>query len=137
MRKQQGVVWWVYALVALFVFGAGTAIVLAYNSAIAKAEKLTAENTTLSQSLKDQLDDNMWLRVENTRVNGLLAAREAGRQAAKQERDRLDAKLADIFKNDPAARDWRDQPIPDSLRLKPSGELDKDRAPAATGKPAR
>lgn len=148
LSTQRGLVWWGYLLIIAFVTGAGYAIVHRYNSAIEEAEqqkaasaKLKVEKEELQSTLKDQLADNMWLRVENTRVNGLLAAREAGRQAAAKERGDIRNAIDDVYRKNKDAREWGDQPVLgsvlDGLRIK-RAETIGDKKPEGTAvKPSR
>jgi hypothetical protein len=151
LTKQRGFVfapWMLYAILFVFVAAAGSAVVWKYNSAIEEAQvekaakkKLEGEKAELELTLKDQLADNMWLRVENTRVNGLLTAREAGRQAAAKERGDIRNAIDDVYRKNKDAREWGDLPVPrtvlDGLRIK-SAETLSDKKPEGTAvKPGR
>lgn len=132
----------IYALIFAFVSAMGYAVVSRYNHAIERAQKLELDNATLMETNKEQLADNVWLRLEKARVDALLARREGVRQGEQQEREKLNAKLSELFGSNPEVRAWGDQRVPaallDSVRLKPSDRLeDKNAAGAAAVKPAR
>jgi len=139
---QRGSLLLIYVVIAIFVAAAGGAIVWKYNSAVENAVKLEGERDEALRANQEQLADNMWLRVENTRVNGLLTAREAGRQAAARERGEIRNALENVYRLNREARLWGDQPVPgsviDSMRLKPAEALvDKNPKGASAVKPGR
>lgn len=134
--KQRGF-GWIQIVIILVALGAGFAAVKSYNHAIEKAQKLEADNAELAQAHKDQLADNMWLRVENTRVQGLLATREQLRQERNQVKEQINAKLDDVFRKDGEARAWGAVRVPpavlDGMRRPGSGALNQDPARGAAG----
>lgn len=105
----------IYALLALFVVSAGAGIVYTYSSAIARAQKAEADAVTLRAANGELLADNHNLRASNERSNKLLAARQVERNTADNIERAVNAKLAEIYRSNPQARDWRDADVPDAV----------------------
>jgi len=134
--KQRGSIL-LYGLLALAVVTICGGMVYTYQHAIVRAERAEADNTTLRTVNQEVLADNAGLREQKARTDVLLAARQTQRNTADNIERAVNAKLAEIFRNDPKAREWRDNPVPDSvlrgLRSESPGPVSKDGKGSAAG----
>lgn len=140
LNRQLGNMLIVYGLLALFALGAGTMIVRKYNSSIEDAVKAKAELSELQSAHRETLEDNTHLRLENTRISGLLSAREAKRQGAEEERRVISGQVEEAIRKSPEVKDWSERAVPaalvDILRQQPPGKPKNGKA-ASPGEPAR
>lgn len=138
-KSQRGSVL-IYGLLALFVISAGAGIVFTYNSAITRAEKAEADNTTLRQANSEFAAENLNLRTMKAHQDRILAERQGRRNAEAEIERKIDATLSKAMQQ-PDVRRWADTPVPgavvDGLRVEPDRATGKDGALPAAGKPAR
>ena len=139
MNRQRGSIL-LYALLALAVVTICGGMVYTYQHAIARAERAEADNTTLRHANGELLADNMGLRATAERNNKLLAERQTQRNTADNIERAVNAKLSEIYRSSPQARDWRDAPVPADvlrgLRAEPAGGVAKDGKGIPAAKPA-
>ena len=114
MKHQRGFVWWAYLILFAVVAGAGSVVVVTYNSAIKQAEVLKAQNANLSQANQEQIAANTAMIARNKAISKALAAREHQRNVALKKARELDAKLNDLLKQ-PEVKKWADESIPLSV----------------------
>ena len=138
MRNQRGSIL-LYGLLALAVVTICGGMVYTYQSAIVRAERAEADNTTLRTVNQEVLADNTNLRATNERNNKLLAERQTQRNTADNIERAVNAKLAEIYRTSEPARAWRDAAVPGDvlrgLRLESIGAVSKDGKGSAPGKP--
>ena len=140
VNRQRGSTLLIYLGVGVLVAAMGTAAVLTYNSAIARAERAEADASVLRTVNQEQLAENMNLRATNERNSKLLATRQTERNVADKIERELNAKLSGIYTTDPKARAWGDQSVPDSilrgLRVESVSAASPDGKGIPAGKPA-
>jgi len=135
----------IYGIAAAAAISFGTYAVHTYRTAIAENATLKSSVATLQKANDDQLAENHLQRERQARTDQLLAARQGERNAAAQLEGLINAKLSQVYQQQPAAREWRDQPVPvsvlASVRAEPDGarRANDPRAPAGrtdTAKPS-
>lgn len=145
MRRQRGSIL-LYGLLALAVVTICGGVVYTYQRAIVRAERAERDLTTLQTAHQEQLAENEMLRQSKARLDRALAERQAARNTADNIERAVNAKLSEIYRSSPPAREWRDVAVPDAvlrgLRAESDsrGAHDPARAPAgepAAAKPAR
>lgn len=136
--KQRGF-GYIEIIIGLLVLGIAAGVVYTYNSAIADKVKAEADNATLRQTNSELATDNHQLRERQAQTDVLLAKRQIVRNDNAEMERKLDALLDQVYRNNEAARVWRDQPVPaavlDSLRREPAGKVDQDRKGTPAAKP--
>lgn len=130
----------IYALVALAVVTICGGALYAYNSAIKENAVLSGNLATSQRALSEQLTENFLQRERQAHTDKLLA----NLQGQRNERDRIEgvinAQLGTVYRENEAARKWRDQPVPAdiliSLRNSATGGNDKKHQGIPAAKPA-
>lgn len=114
--------WWIRGLIVLAVVAGAVFAVRSYNGAIEEGARLRSDLATSQRALQDQLTENAQIRLEKARVDKLLAARQAARNAADNIERAINDKLAEIYRK-PEVRAWGDTPVPAELlaRLRDDG----------------
>ena len=140
LAKQRGSIL-LYGLLALAVVTICGGVVYTYQNAIVRAERAERDLGVLQTAHQEQLTENHNLKIAGDRKDKLLAARQTERNTADELDRRIRAKLDDIFRNDPKARAWRDDPVPDAvlrgLRAEPAaGGSAQDGKGTPAAKPA-
>jgi hypothetical protein len=102
---------YVKIILLLAVVAAAIAGVLAYNSAIANAERLEGENRTLTTERDGWIDAAARENTARVEADRTSSVRENQRRRLEQERNDARAKLAEVRK-DPESASWLDQRIP-------------------------
>lgn len=140
VSRQRGSTLLIYLGVGILIAAMGTAALLTYNSAIARAERAEADAATLRTINQEQLAENANLKAAKDRADKLLAQRQTARNTADNIERAINAKLAEIYRSSEPARAWRDAAVPAdvlrSLRAESTGAPSKDGKGIPTGKPA-
>jgi hypothetical protein len=142
MKKQRGAIDIIVIIVLVALFGGiGAGVLYTYKSAIVRAEVAEADARAKGQAYQEQLTDNINLRMLGQQRDALLAERRGQQNVHDQLVRFIDGQLANAYRNDPKAAEWRDLPVPqsvvDSLRAKPAGAGGAQIGKGATvGKPA-
>lgn len=123
----------IYGVVLAIVLAIGGGVVWTYNRAIAKAERLEAQNAELMQANKDQATENAGLRVRQAQLDAAMAKREGARQAAADVERKVSDAIGKAVASDASARDWWNVSVPNGVRLAGSDDASKDGKGAAAG----
>lgn len=138
MNAQRGSIL-LYGVIALAVAALAGGAVWSYNRALKENARLEADLATLQVTLQEQLAENHLQRERQKRTDQLLARRQGERDAAAELERRIDATLGKVYRENPQARAWRDQPVPAdvlrSVRNAADGTVRPDGAGVPAGRP--
>lgn len=132
----------IYSLLALAVVTLAGGAVWTYNNALKENARLASDLATTQTALHEQLTENHLQRERQARTDQLLARRQGERDAADEIERKIDATLGKVYRDNPQARAWRDQPVPaDVLRSVrndggPDGKVGAHSPGIPAGKPA-
>jgi hypothetical protein len=134
---------WQFKLVAGLLMALGMGLMVwKYNTAIEEAVLAEQKLATANESIKIMGERLAASQQRELMLDDLVKMKQERNDEVQRKLDRLDARLDDLVRTDPAVRAWADTPIPDSVRdvLREAERATRSpaRAPAAgAGQPQR
>lgn len=113
-HRQMGFGWIEIIIVVAVVTFVGL-VVHTYNSTIKENAELKQAVAVKEQAYTEQAAENFQLRQRAQHLQQVLTSRRERQNTMDELERRLNAKLGDVRRDDPKAREWADQSVPDSI----------------------